>query len=40
VPADGNLMIKKGRKFMLGTGVMDGLSSLTIILMAVAGAVY
>jgi len=33
-------MIKKGRKFMFGTGVMDGLSSLTIILMAVAGAVY
>jgi hypothetical protein len=40
VPADGNLNIKKGRKFMFGTGVMDGLSSLTIILMAVAGAGY
>jgi type IV secretory pathway TrbD component len=40
VPADGNLMMKKGRKFMFGTGVMDGLSSLTIILMAVAGAGY
>ena len=25
---------------MFGTGVMDGLSSLTIILMAVAGAGY
>jgi hypothetical protein len=36
VPADGNLMMKKGRKFMFGTGVMDGLSLLTIILMAVA----
>jgi len=40
VPADGKLIIKKGRKFMFGTGVMDGLSSLTIILMAVAGAIY
>jgi hypothetical protein len=40
VPANGNLNIKKGRKFMFGTGVMDGLSSLTIILMAVAGAGY
>jgi len=40
VPADGNLMMKKGKKFMFGTGVMDGLSSLTIILMAVAGAGY
>jgi type IV secretory pathway TrbD component len=40
VPAGGNLNIKKGRKFMFGTGVMDGLSSLTIILMAVAGAGY
>ena len=40
-PADVvKLMMKKGRKFMFGTGVMDGLSSLTIILMAVAGAVY
>jgi type IV secretory pathway TrbD component len=33
-------MIKKGRKYMFGTGIMDGLSSLTIILMAVAGAGY
>jgi len=33
-------MMKKGKKFMFGTGVMDGLSSLTIILMAVAGAGY
>jgi hypothetical protein len=33
-------MIKKGRKFMFGTGAMDGLSSLAIILMAVAGAGY
>ena len=33
-------MMKKGGKFMFGTGVMDGLSSLTIILMAVAGAGY
>jgi hypothetical protein len=40
VPADGNLNIEKGRKFMFSTGVMDGLSSLTIILMAVAGAGY
>jgi type IV secretory pathway TrbD component len=40
VPAHGNLMIKKGRKYMFGTGIMDGLSSLTIILMAVAGAGY
>ena len=40
MPADGKLIIKKGKKFMFGTGVMDGLSSLTIILMAVAGAGY
>ena len=33
-------MMKKGRKFMFGTGVLGGLSSLTIILMAVAGAGY
>tara|TARA_B110000305_G_scaffold218718_1_gene259074 strand:+ start:968 stop:1219 length:252 start_codon:yes stop_codon:yes gene_type:complete len=33
-------MIKKGRKYMFGTGIMDGLSSLTIILMAAAGAGY
>ena len=33
-------MIKKGRKYMFGTGSMEGLSSLTIILMAAAGAGY
>jgi len=33
-------MMKKGKKFIFGTGIMDGLSSLTIILKAVAGEGY
>ena len=40
LPAARIIIILKGRKYIFGAGIMDGLSSQTIILMAVAGAGY